>query len=118
MKFSKLLGSALIVALGVIPLSGCGSAGDFFDIVGTQFAYEQLTDGEQEYVRFPEETLGELGYTPEQKREYTKARMLELKEMSGTERALLPTRAQKKANKESFEKVSYKVSEEMGKLDY
>lgn len=117
MKFLKLLGSALIVVLGTVSLSGCGSAGDFFDIVGTQFAYEQLTDGEQEYVRFPEETLGELGYTPEQKREYVKAKMAELKEMSGTERALLPTRAQKKANKESFEKVSYKIVEEVEELE-
>lgn len=108
-KIFKTVTTVVIGFTGMFALSGCSVIDEF---VGTELVYSSLTDGEKNFVDFPEDLLGDKGYSDAQKKAYTAAKMDELKEMSAADRALLPTKEQEEANEEANKERLTKIAKE------
>lgn len=72
---------------------------------------EELTPGEQEYITLSEEEKEMLN--DDQEAALIEARKDELKEMTAAERAVLPTKEQKEAQKEKLGEIARNAAEDV-----
>lgn len=102
---------SLVISVGLISLSftACGVLDDMLGIdstndpiisddpiisetsSGSSLNMDDLTDGEKEYIRFPEEEYSDKNYSESQKAAWSEQRLAELEEMTAQERLELPT---------------------------